>query len=729
MGTIDPRLIHLAGGSDSAAVRNEEGSELENCAAETMMVEVLVRLRNQGGDDEETLAALAELGMIMRAKVSGPNTVISGTIPLCNLQAVEQMASVRRVEASRALGQEFDDCVREVNAHIPHCGSPAIRAAGAIVGVIDTGIDFRHPDFINPDGTSRVRLLWDQNAVPVPSSRVHYGREFTREEINEALQKLTPAASCVPTDPDGHGTHVCGIAAGSGRARPSHPGLAPDADLIVVALSRYDSTTLGRSVHAFEAFAYVVDNSAGRPLAINFSQGMNGGGHCGETVLETGLDNFARMPNVAIIKSAGNERQTRIHAGGMLSEGETREVHLEVYDGNESDDVLEVWVADEDEIGVGMKPPGGGPARIVERGKKAVFSTPAGNLIRIEVEANSEQTGDTATTVIISRGAAPCVQPGTWTLVLRAGAVSSGRFDAWIERAVRPGSEQMRFAEVSHDPTRTISIPGTARNIITVGAYVAGAAAGKVELYSGSGLGPTRYGHGKPELVAPGDVMSARSGTQDTIAKRGTSMAAAVVTGAAALVMSERDGLTCAQLKQILVRSARADGTSEEGVPNNEWGHGRLDVQAALELAARARFPKIKDVRVNGMTISWRTDIATTGAVCLLPNRRQLVLGKSPHSLKVTASSRSHRLTAAGLPPGKYFFQVQAVSKDGFSSEDDNGGKCYEVVVARPRPARAGALTSSKRTTPARPAGGEGRRRSAGERAHRGRGETHGDEG
>jgi hypothetical protein len=263
----------------------------------------------------------------------------------------------------------------------------------------------------------------------------------------------------------------------------------------------------------------------------------------------------------------------------------------------------------------------------------------------------------------------------------------------------------MRFAGACHDPTRTISIPGTAHNIITVGAYVMGAEAGDVALYGSSSLGPTRYGQCKPELVAPGEVKSARSGTQSTVVRRGTSMAAAVVTGAAALVMSQRDGLTCAQLKQILVRSARA-AVPPGGVPDNAWGYGRLDVQAALEVAARARFPKITNVHVGGTTISWHTDITTTGTVRLLPNRRQLVLGKSPHSLEDPSPSRSHQVTVAGLPAGQYFFQVVAVSEDGFSSEDDNGGKCYKVSVVQRLPERAEALTTFENAVPAETARG-----------------------
>jgi hypothetical protein len=50
------------------------------------------------------------------------------------------------------------------------------------------------------------------------------------------------------------------------------------------------------------------------------SQGMHGGGHSGETVLKTGLDNLLQQPNVVVVKSAGNEQQQNIHTGGQISE-------------------------------------------------------------------------------------------------------------------------------------------------------------------------------------------------------------------------------------------------------------------------------------------------------------------------------------------------------------------------------------------------------------------------
>ena len=98
-----------------------------------------------------------------------------------------------------------------------------------LVAVIDSGIDYAHPDFRNEDGTTRIRELWDQSQ----------GRVYTEEEINEALasgeeerRRLVPSV-----DVSGHGTAVAGIAAGGGRSQGGrNRGVAYESTILAVKL-------------------------------------------------------------------------------------------------------------------------------------------------------------------------------------------------------------------------------------------------------------------------------------------------------------------------------------------------------------------------------------------------------------------------------------------------------------------------------------------------------------
>ncbi|MCU9812524.1 S8 family serine peptidase [Paraclostridium sp. AKS81] len=104
---------------------------------------------------------------------------------------------------------------------------------GVVIGIVNSGINYLHPDFIYPDGTSKILYLWDQTKDGKPPEGFSIGTEYTREEINKAIAEKNHNLS---NDEEGIGTALGGICAGLGSLNKAYAGVAEGADLIVVKL-------------------------------------------------------------------------------------------------------------------------------------------------------------------------------------------------------------------------------------------------------------------------------------------------------------------------------------------------------------------------------------------------------------------------------------------------------------------------------------------------------------
>jgi len=706
-GKLDPRLRFLQ--EESAAERAELAESIRlrpaGRARGVVSIEVLLRCRKAPGTKvaRSVERKLEALGVTVLSVVEGPAFVVSGSVPVDQLDVLLEEDWIEVIEASKQLFSELDLSGADVGVRPLQTVVPTVRGRNVLVGVIDGGIDFRHADFRLPDGTSRIRFLWDQSAASVAGGRVPFGREHTKADLDAALRTVPPPVPIQHDDPGGHGTHVAGIAAGNGRrSNGQFMGMAPDAELVIVA-ARSDAGTLGESTSAVAACRYIVDRAQelGRPIAINMSLGNNGGGHSGEMPLETAMDNLARLPGVVLVKSAGNEQTWRIHASGTVAQGQTVRRQFESSGNNTQQDVLEVWFDAADRIGIAVQAPGGpapGVNDFVLPGNMNTFQTSSDNRVRIDATTvDAGGTGDVRAVVFIGRGTAPRIQPGRWSLHFRGDQITDGGFHVWIERTARGGGgvEQSRFTTVDNDPTCTISIPGTARWILTVGSYVTrfdnDAALGGLSRFSSRG--PTRYGLRKPELAAPGEaivsVLSSASQDEPFVQgytlMPGTSMAAPHVTGAAALVLEINPQFTCDQVKQVLAQAARRDGAAATA-PDDNWGSGRLTVQRAVELARTVQFPVVSNVTVTGAKLAWETDTPTTGAVRFNPQQRRMALGRTVGSQASLTPGVQHEIDLAGLPPATYHCEIIAFTTglEEWQTVEDNEGQHFTVTVPPP---------------------------------------------
>ena len=93
---------------------------------------------------------------------------------------------------------------------------------GIKVGVIDTGIDYNHPD-LGGSGTPGNNADFGSGAP-----RVKYGYDFVGDDYDANVSGSQPDPDAFPDDCNGHGTHVSGIIGADGDPATGHArGVAP----------------------------------------------------------------------------------------------------------------------------------------------------------------------------------------------------------------------------------------------------------------------------------------------------------------------------------------------------------------------------------------------------------------------------------------------------------------------------------------------------------------------
>ena len=507
-----------------------------------------------------------------------------------------------------SLFSPLDYNAMEASGILSAFNSPALnnQGKGVLIGLVDTGIDYRSPLFQNPDGTTRIAGIWDQS-VPIeedvlptgvpayyPMGGSSYGTAYTREQINEALASDDPL-SLVPTqDTIGHGTFLAGLAAGSSIPQEDFTGAAPEAELAVVKLKpakKYlrDFYLIPSDAPAFQEndimmgikYLRMMADRLKKPLVILLAMGSNSGSHIGTSPLSQVTQNYSGFFGIITVIACGNETGAAHHFYASIPAG-TEYEDVEIRVGKEEAErgfVLELWAADADTYTVGFISPSGeriSRIPIIANNETSIpflldATTITVNYQLIEAESGSQ--------LIFMRFQTPAA--GIWTVRVYNTQRFKGTFHMWLP-VQGMISEETVF--LRPDPYSTITVPGNSRLPITVGAY--DTSTGGIYIHSSRGFTPNQIV--KPELAAPGvnilgPSVGRKPGSDTPMTTRtGTSAAAAITAGAAAnllgwgIVEGNYPTMSEASVKSYLIRGAQRNPALT--YPNREFGYGTLDL-------------------------------------------------------------------------------------------------------------------------------------------------------
>lgn len=466
----------------------------------------------------------------------------------------------------------------------------SLQGSGVVIGFIDTGIRYQLDVFRREDGSSRIMAIWDQTIQDgEPPEGFLYGTEYTRADIDRALQSDVPETVVPSTDTNGHGTQIASAAAGSIINQGlTFRGAAPQADIAVVKVKgakQYlrdyylinDDAVAFQENDIMEAVKYLerMAIALSRPVVIVLGIGTNLGSHNGTSPLASYLNIVAGRRSRAVVVCGGNEGDKEHHYVNTVPDV----VEIRVEDETKGF-CMELWGTLPDVYAVRLKSPGGEISQEIDfrswEDKRVDFifertSVIVSNLI---VERDSGEQ------LVFFRFEDPT--PGIWNLrVYMQGGEQKGTgiFHLWL-----PITE---FLETSvtflePNPDVTLTEPANAERVITISAY--NGLSDSWFLQSGRGF--TKDGDIKPDLAAPGVQVSTALGP-----KTGACMAAALAAGCVAQFMEWAvvDGyiptVESRAIKSFLIRGA--DRSENVVYPDNRWGFGKLSINGTFEVLAR----------------------------------------------------------------------------------------------------------------------------------------------
>ena len=582
-------------------------------------------------------------------------TCLTADIPVRQITALAECPDIEYIHVGERANILMDSARNKTHVNEVYNGlslPQAYRGKDVVVGIIDIGFDYTHPNFYDTAGQAlRIKRVWDQNNSGTAPNGYNYGREFTTDSAMLAAKYSHYSES--------HGSHVAGIAAGSGsKDTTPYRGVAPMSDIVMVGTNMY---TTG----IFDGICYIRNyaQSVGKPCVINMSIGSHVGPHDGTSTFDRYCDALLQTPSAyacILVGAAGNEGDDSLHL--CVNSATTACTFLDYGNiGSRGSGYIDIWGDTNASYSVMLCVYNKNTSSIVD---STLWISPGNTSAswRYALYDNDATNRDSAVITISSEIDAYNHKPhvemyvnnskqddSIQLLMLKIISNNSAKIHAWTNRGMFTNKGLGTPFVAGNTDYTTGEIGGSGNSILTVGAYTSkrnwvtinnksyyypNATVNDIATFSSHG--PSADGRHKPDVTAPGQTLvssvnhfhSSYQSSSSYVVKavsnntttwyyatmQGTSMATPATTGIIALWLEAYPYLTLDQIKIILQHTAVRDSYYTNA---DTWGVGKIDAYAGLNyILSQTSKPMITasdTVRCAGdtITLSTRTGFAS----------------------------------------------------------------------------------------------------------------------
>jgi subtilisin family serine protease len=635
---------------------------------------------------------LSDLG-IMVGKPIG--SVVSLKVPLNQLATITSLPGLESMQIAAKVENLLDKAIIDIRADSTHAGiglPEGYTGKDVYIGVTDWGFDYTSPMFYDTSlSESRIIAAWDQFKTSGPSPNgFDYGTEYI------SPQSLL-SAECDTSNIynySSHGTHVAGIAAGSG-AGLAYRGVAFESKLLFVTFTFNVASVLD----AWE-WMYQKALADGKRLVINMSWGIYHFGTLdGTSLLSQAITAYTDL-GVIFVNSGGNNGNVNFHLKKTFS-NDVLKSKIDFYDYNANANMWGQSIHSWGEVGNNFS--------------NGLIVTNSAGLVLVESPYYATNNTPSYIDTFIVAGldtvwyniSADAIHPlnnkpqmrlrvkntNTSLKILLKSIADTGIVHYWnlTELTNGVGNWGMPFSTSGSGTSagnnlNGISEPACSDDVITVAAYATQYSAANGSLVGGgiasfSSIGPRYDGTMKPDISAPGvAIMSSISsftnaaftslGSVDFNGRTyhfakfsGTSMSAPMVAGVAALILDANPYLSARQVKEIIMETARQDNITgiipAEG--STRWGAGRVNAYAAVKLALQTI--GLEEPANDLMWSVFPNPVANELHFTIveeLPKQAEIVNLNGQANLRAIINGK---LNVSDLSPGNYFIRLQIKGK------------------------------------------------------------------